>query len=246
MSEENGNVGWMVRAGRKRGIADRDTRAATKAVQPDQIVRNLRSLGFPFGEIAKYDGRSSQWMSHLAKDSVSAAPTIKSKTADPETITREILGEACDNLAWWSPGRGRMIQDKVIARFRESGYTWKEARKHDTHTRADKLTVILLGTFGIGSTADDRTGWMAFQLRTLSKTELSKSLGSGELYFDIRPSQEHVKAWFRARLETLTKGQIFELINQGQDLEITNRAYVRTWNQLGLHAKIRQPRTTKT
>lgn len=243
MTKKNGNIEKLLRAGQKRGISDKATRSAIQMKAPDQVVRNLRGLRYTFAEIATYDGRSPQWMSHLARGGEPASPMVKHKIADPETIIRQILTEACNDLAWWSPDRGRMRQDKVIERFRRSGYTWKEARKHDLHTRCDKLSVILMVTFGVGPSKKYRKDWVVWQLKTLTKQELSACLESGVVFFDMRPTQVHIKEWFRVQLETLTKSQVFNLINQGQTLKVSERAYVRAWNRLGLHVKIRQPRT---
>lgn len=58
--------------------------------------------------------------------------------------------------------------------------------------------------------------------------------------FGISPTHEDKIMWFKDKIETLSKAEIFTLINSKQVLQIPHHTFINVWRGLGLQVKIRK------
>lgn len=72
------------------------------------------------------------------------------------------------------------------------------------------------------------------------ETSISKLDVILRVSFGIRPTHEDKIVWFKEKIETLSKAEIFTLINSKQVLQIPHHTFINVWRGLGLRVKIRK------
>ncbi len=187
----------LILSGLDRGIDEKDTKKALGLKGQKSIMLGLRTLGFSFEEIGAYYDRTRAWAANLLPEGDRAAPQAIDRLA-PDEIAKAIWTESAEDLAWWG---SRLVYKRMVDRFRDHKYSWKESRAYAKKYNISKLDVIMLVTFGI--------------------------VPDGQ------------KKWFEGLIEGRTKAAIFQMVNEGQALQVGVRSFNRTWSELGLRSPYR-------
>lgn len=74
------------------------------------------------------------------------------------------------------------------------------------------------------------------------ETSISKIDAILRVTFGIDNTHEAKLTWFKTQIESLSKAQIYALLNSKQSLQVPQHTFLRVWRELGLHVKVRKTR----
>lgn len=181
----------LILSGLDRGISEKDTNKALGLEDQKPVMLALRELGFSFKEIGTYYNRTRAWAAQLLPEGGRAAPQIID-CLNPDEIAKVIWAEAAEDMAWWGSG-GRLVYEKMVTRFRNHKYPWKEARDCAKKYNIRKLDIIMLVTFNV--TPEDQREWFQGLLESHTKARIFQMVNIGQ------PLKVSVRSFNRAWID---------------------------------------------
>lgn len=192
----------LILSGLERGIDEKKTQKALALKDQGSVMLGLRELGFSFKEIGFYYDKTRAWAAQLLPEGGQAASQIFDRP-DPEELAQAIWVEAARDLTWWG-SRGRLIYEKLVVRFRDHEYSWREARAYAKKYSISKLDVIMLVSFGIGP--EDQEEWFQGLLKAHTKAGIFQIVNNGQnLKVEVRSFN---RAWIGMGLKSPRKARI--------------------------------------
>lgn len=169
----------LLRAATKRNISHQSTKAAAEMADKTQSMETLKGLGFSHADIGLFYGLTRQRVQQLIGSESERAKPVSREKVDAETLMKEIWTEANQNLTWWGTN-GRLIKDRIVAKFRDQDYTYERARSLASEVGIPKLDVILRITFGLDGSHEAKVAWFKEMILEHSKAEIFHTINKSQ------------------------------------------------------------------